>query len=81
VTVRCAAGCLLETPSIRRYFLWEVTIRPVRAISREVLVTPQRPYAGPLLRDGWREDEMVRTLRRRREAGGNDQPRLIDEGA
>ena len=27
------------------------------------------------------EDEMVRPLRRRREVGGNDQPRLMDEGA
>ena len=28
-----------------------VTMRPVRTISREVLVTPQRPYAGhPLMR-------------------------------
>jgi hypothetical protein len=58
-TVRCASGCMLGTPSIRRYSspLAAVTTRPVRTISREVLVTPQRPYAGHPTTD----DEMVRS--------------------
>ncbi len=34
---------------------------------------PQRPYASPLL-NRFEEDEMVRSLRRRKEVGRNDRP-------
>jgi hypothetical protein len=40
------------------------------------LENPQRPYAGPLL-NASKEEEMVRTLRRRRESGRNDRSVLL----
>ena len=71
VTVWCASGYMLGTPCIRRYsspFAAE-TMRPVRTISREVFVTPQRPYAGhPHSVD----DEMVRTAWRHAGKRGAD---------
>jgi len=57
-----------------------VKIHPVRTISRkdsaksnDLVENPQRPYADPLQAQR-EEDEMVRSLRRRREVDGDVSP-------
>ncbi len=65
---------MLENPSIRRYPHMRVTMRSVRAISREVGhkgLTPQRPHAKAPATAG---EEMVRSAWRRVEVGRDDRP-------
>ena len=95
VTVRCAVGYMLETPSIRWYSSinvspafrvkrWAVKIHPVRTISRKdrVLCIPcmtpgiLRDHTPTLFPVSGEEDDMARTLRRRREVDGDVNPPL-----
>jgi hypothetical protein len=48
-----------------------------RSIRFEPIGNPQRPYAGSLP-STLEENEMVRSLRRRKEVGGNDQPTVAE---
>jgi hypothetical protein len=82
VTLVSVAGCMQENPeypfgtrligavTIRR---WVIEVRSRRKTRRKPLRRdPQRPYASHL--EIHRDEEMVRTLRRRKEVGRNDRP-------